>query len=88
MDGSFFGTSFPHLLLMVNGYLFQTYPDIGPIFPKEEYTAQIFGFRIQEKQPAQKAVTMADKMETNAVPKELSSQVDNENKKKKKNKKG
>lgn len=46
VDGSYFGTSFPHLLLMVNIILSQTYPDIGPIFPKEEYVPRIFGFMI------------------------------------------
>ena len=46
VDGSYFGTSFPHLLLMVTMYLWQTYPDIGPIFPKSEYVPTIFGFKI------------------------------------------
>lgn len=49
VDGAFFGTSFPHLLLMVTRKTTQTYDDIGPIFPKEEFTPTVFGFKIEEK---------------------------------------
>lgn len=47
VDGSFFGTSFPHLLLMVNLRLTKTYPDIDTLFPKQEYKPTIFGFKIE-----------------------------------------
>ena len=39
-DGAYFGTSFPHLLLM-------TYPDLKPHFPREPFHPRIFGFRIE-----------------------------------------
>lgn len=48
VDGSFFGTSFPHLLLMVKLTLTQTYPDIDTLFPKQEYKPTIFGFKIEQ----------------------------------------
>ena len=39
-DGAYFGTSFPHLLLM-------TYPDLKPYFPRQEFVPRIFGFKIE-----------------------------------------
>lgn len=52
MDGAFFGTTFPHLLLM-------TYPSIRPQRPPEQYVPRVFGFKlhssalaITEGQPA------------------------------------
>ena len=34
---------------MVTRKTTQTYDDIGPIFPKEEFTPTVFGFKIEEK---------------------------------------
>ena len=42
VDGAFFGTSFPQLLLM-------TYPDVRPVQKKENYTPTLFGFKIVEE---------------------------------------
>ena len=39
-DGAYFGTSFPHLLLM-------TYPDLKPYFKRIEFVPRMFGFRIE-----------------------------------------
>lgn len=41
IDGSYFGTSFPHLL-------FQVFPNLMPTKPAERYVPRIFGFRIHE----------------------------------------
>jgi casein kinase II subunit beta len=39
IDGAFFGSSLPHMLL-------QTYPDLLPLERPEPYEAKIFGFRV------------------------------------------
>ena len=39
MDGAFFGTTFPHLLLM-------TYPSIRPQRQPEQYVPRVFGFKL------------------------------------------
>ena len=39
LDGAFFGTTLPHLLL-------STYPQLVPTLPSSSYTPRIFGFRI------------------------------------------
>jgi casein kinase II subunit beta len=39
VDGAFFGTTFPHLLLM-------TYPGLRPHRPLERYVPRVFGFRL------------------------------------------
>jgi len=39
VDGAYFGTTFPHLLLM-------TYPSLRPPRPTDAYTPRIFGFRL------------------------------------------
>ncbi|KAG4099686.1 casein kinase II, regulatory subunit [Neocallimastix lanati (nom. inval.)] len=41
IDGAFFGTTFPHLLL-------QVYPQFIPIRTQERYVPKIFGFKIHE----------------------------------------
>ena len=41
MDGVFFGTTFPHLLLM-------TYPSLRPPRPTETYVPRVFGFKLHE----------------------------------------
>jgi len=41
VDGVFFGTTFPHLLLM-------TYPSLRPPRPTETYVPRVFGFRLHE----------------------------------------
>jgi len=41
LDGSYFGTTFPHLLL-------QTYPELVPTKPAFNYVPRIFGFRIHK----------------------------------------
>jgi len=42
VDGAYFGTTFPHLLL-------QTFPNLMPTKSMEVYTPRIFGFRVYEK---------------------------------------
>jgi Casein kinase II regulatory subunit len=39
VDGAYFGTTFPHLLLM-------TYPSLRPARSTESYTPRIFGFKL------------------------------------------
>ena len=39
IDGAFFGTTFPHLLLM-------TYPQIRPTIPAEPYVPRVYGFKL------------------------------------------
>ena len=39
VDGAFFGTTFPHLLLM-------TYPSVRPQRPPEQYMPRVFGFKL------------------------------------------
>jgi Casein kinase II regulatory subunit len=39
VDGAYFGTTFPHLLLM-------TYPSLRPARTTESYTPRIFGFKL------------------------------------------
>jgi len=39
LDGGYFGTTFPHLLL-------QTYPELVPVKPSFSYVPRIFGFKI------------------------------------------
>ena len=39
MDGAYFGTTFPHLLLM-------TYPSLRPVRSTDSYTPRIFGFKL------------------------------------------
>lgn len=39
VDGAFFGTTFPHLLLM-------TYPGMRPQQPLERYVPRVFGFKL------------------------------------------
>lgn len=41
IDGAFFGTTFPHLLLM-------TYPQIRPPVPAEPYVPRVFGFKLSQ----------------------------------------
>jgi len=41
IDGSYFGTTFPHLLL-------QTYPELVPTKPSFSYVPRIFGFKIHK----------------------------------------
>ena len=41
MDGAFFGTTFPHLLLM-------TFPAMRPQRPADRYTPRVFGFRLHQ----------------------------------------
>ena len=41
VDGVFFGTTFPHLLLM-------TYPSLRPPRPTEAYVPRVFGFKLHE----------------------------------------
>jgi len=41
IDGAYFGTTFPHLLL-------QTYPEIVPTKPQFSYVPRIFGFKIHK----------------------------------------
>jgi len=41
LDGSYFGTTFPHLLL-------QTYPELVPTKPSFSYVPRIFGFKIHK----------------------------------------
>ena len=48
VDGAFFGTTFPHLLLM-------TFPGIRPQRPLERYTPRVFGFKLH-----QSALTVCD----------------------------
>ncbi|ONM63174.1 Casein kinase II subunit beta-1 [Zea mays] len=38
IDGSYFGTTFPHLFLM-------TYPHLKPQKPPQQYTPRVFGFK-------------------------------------------
>ncbi|MCL4143197.1 UNVERIFIED_CONTAM: hypothetical protein GTU68_034505 [Idotea baltica] len=47
LDGAFFGTSFPHNLLMVTPLTIQTYPDIKPEFKRAEYTPTVYGFTFE-----------------------------------------
>lgn len=55
VDGAYFGTSFPHLLLMVIFTLiWKTYPDIEPVFKKENYVPTIFGFKIESLEEGKK----------------------------------
>lgn len=39
VDGAYFGTTFPHLLLM-------TYPSLRPARSTDSYTPRIFGFKL------------------------------------------
>jgi Casein kinase II regulatory subunit len=39
VDGAYFGTTFPHLLLM-------TYPALWPAKPTESYVPRVFGFKL------------------------------------------
>ena len=39
LDGAYFGTTFPHLLLM-------TYPTLRPARPLEAYQPRVFGFKL------------------------------------------
>ncbi len=43
VDGAYFGTSFPHLLI-------QTYPDLIPKDKKIFYVPRIYGFKIYKKE--------------------------------------
>lgn len=41
IDGSYFGTTFPHLFLM-------TYPHLRPQKPSQQYTPRVFGFKLHK----------------------------------------
>ena len=41
VDGAYFGTTFPHLLLM-------TYPGLRPPKVQDSYTPRVFGFRLHQ----------------------------------------
>jgi len=41
IDGAYFGTTFPHLLV-------QTYPELVPSKPQHQYVPRIFGFKIHK----------------------------------------
>lgn len=58
IDGAYFGTSFPHLLLA-------TYPDIVPMEPQHTYVPRIYGFKIH-KSSAILDYTNAQKLINNA----------------------
>lgn len=45
VDGAYFGTTFPHLLLM-------TYPSLRPAQPTEGYTPRVFGFKLHHSAEA------------------------------------
>lgn len=49
IDGSYFGTTFPHLLL-------QTYPEIVPAPATLTYTPRIFGFKLHQAEYKRMAV--------------------------------
>lgn len=42
IDGGYFGSSFPHLLLM-------SYPDIVPEVSKQKFVPKLYGFKIYQK---------------------------------------
>ncbi|KAL6905355.1 hypothetical protein ACP4OV_002956 [Aristida adscensionis] len=42
IDGSYFGTTFPHLFLM-------TYPHLKPQKPSQQYVPRVFGFKLHKK---------------------------------------
>lgn len=44
IDGAFFGTTFPHLLLM-------TYPQLQPEAPADPYVPRVFGFKLSSAAP-------------------------------------
>ena len=44
IDGAFFGTTFPHLLLM-------TYPQLQPEAPADLYVPRVFGFKLSSAAP-------------------------------------
>ena len=44
IDGAFFGTTFPHLLLM-------TYPQLQPEAPADPYVPRVFGFKLSNAAP-------------------------------------
>ena len=60
LDGAFFGTTFPHLLLL-------TYPAFRPAKARPDYTPRIFGFKIHP-------TAFGDDKERNAQPGEDSEQ--------------
>ena len=64
VDGAYFGTTFPHLLLM-------TYPALRPPKVQEAYVPRVFGFRLH--QGKQEAVQAADT--TSSEPMQHSVQV-------------
>ncbi|OLL25882.1 Casein kinase II subunit beta-2 [Neolecta irregularis DAH-3] len=47
LDGSYFGTTFPHML-------FQVYPAVIPLKPEDRYVPRIFGFKVHESAVVQR----------------------------------
>ena len=74
MDGAYFGTTFPHLLLM-------TYPSMKPAKQQEVYVPRVFGFKLHASnvaaQPAAIAAAAAasSAMQTSGSARHATSQV-------------
>lgn len=52
IDGAFFGTTFPHLLLM-------TYPQLQAEAPAEPYVPRVFGFKLSSAAPGRSQGSLA-----------------------------
>jgi casein kinase II subunit beta len=52
IDGAYFTTTLPHLLLM-------TYPDLVPAAPTQKYVPRIFGYRVHKSAPQNQSATAA-----------------------------
>ena len=52
MDGAYFGTTFPHLLLM-------TYPSMRPAKQQEVYVPRVFGFKLHATNVAAQPAAIA-----------------------------
>lgn len=61
LDGAYFGTSFPHLFLLVK-------PSYKPLAPEKAYEPRIYGFRIHDALPE---ATGVDTPDPNDVPDEV-----------------
>mmetsp|Transcript_2624 Transcript_2624/g.4040 ORF Transcript_2624/g.4040 Transcript_2624/m.4040 type:complete len:303 (+) Transcript_2624:112-1020(+) len=67
LDGAFFGTTFPHLLIM-------SYPEQFETKPKQTYVARIYGFRIHKPSGNENRSQEADRPSPSQRPDSASSQ--------------